>query len=171
VPTSGVYANSSAAELNLKVEWIKTEKELQHAPYNGNVSTFCQVNDPKSATRMGMSELYEGVPRLLWKYDHSVFVDTAFILECSIIDRTAWDVDDAYDRRDSTRPMDVRYTAVLYASQDAGYVEFHNVPREAIRFVDKKQASDLFLKNAFRHEILLPDEMVPPAWRDLKHRA
>lgn len=171
MPTSSVYAYSSAAELNQKVEWIKTENELRHAPHNGNVSTYCQVNDPQTATRMGMSELYEGVPKLLWQYDHSVFVGTAFALECSIIDRTAGDVDDAYDRSDSIRPMNVRYTALLYASQDAGYVEFHNVPREAIRFVDKKQASDLFLKTAFRHEILLPEEMVPPAWRDLKHRA
>jgi hypothetical protein len=40
------------------------------------------------------------------------------------------------------------------------------VQRKAIRFYDHMYTSDMFLRNAFRHEIQLPDEMVPAAWRD-----
>lgn len=39
--------------------------------------------------------------------------------------------------------------------------------RDAIFTVDQRYSSNQFLSNAFRHEIQLPDEMVPEAWKDL----
>jgi hypothetical protein len=41
-----------------------------------------------------------------------------------------------------------------------------NVPRKALYFLDSPHKSDLFLENAFRYTIQLPDEMVPEAWRN-----
>ena len=41
------------------------------------------------------------------------------------------------------------------------------VPREAIKFFDLPYTTDLHLRRAFRHTIGLPDEMLPPAWRNL----
>jgi hypothetical protein len=43
-----------------------------------------------------------------------------------------------------------------------------NVPRSAITMVDRPYTSNQFLRQAFRREIQLPDEMVPPSWRDLE---
>lgn len=43
-----------------------------------------------------------------------------------------------------------------------------NVPRWAIAFVDRPYTNNQFLRQAFRHEIQLPDEMMPSAWRDLE---
>lgn len=40
------------------------------------------------------------------------------------------------------------------------------VPRHAIRFFDSPYSSDIQLKGAFRHEIGLPDELLPDAWRN-----
>ena len=48
--------------------------------------------------------------------------------------------------------------------------EFHeiiNVPREAIAFENLPYTSDMFLKNSFRHEMKLPDDIFPEAWMNL----
>jgi hypothetical protein len=42
-----------------------------------------------------------------------------------------------------------------------------NVPRHAIRLDDKRQSSDQNMVGAFRHEIHIPDEIFPNAWKDL----
>ena len=42
-----------------------------------------------------------------------------------------------------------------------------DVPREAIRFFDLPYTTDMHLLNAFRHEMILPDEMLPDAWRNM----
>jgi hypothetical protein len=41
----------------------------------------------------------------------------------------------------------------------------NGVPRDAIRFWDLPYTSDLQLRNAFRHEIGIPDSILPEAWR------
>ena len=42
-----------------------------------------------------------------------------------------------------------------------------NVPREAISFYYKRYHSDMFVKGAFRHEMMIPDDMLPEAWRNV----
>lgn len=42
----------------------------------------------------------------------------------------------------------------------------HNVPRQAIRFFDKPYTTDIHLYGAFRHPIGIPDDILPPAWRN-----
>jgi hypothetical protein len=42
-----------------------------------------------------------------------------------------------------------------------------DVPIEAIDLVNEKYTSDMFLKNAFRHEMALPDGLWPQAWMNL----
>mmetsp|Transcript_31362 Transcript_31362/g.46881 ORF Transcript_31362/g.46881 Transcript_31362/m.46881 type:complete len:93 (-) Transcript_31362:82-360(-) len=39
-----------------------------------------------------------------------------------------------------------------------------DVPWSAIKFMEKPYTSDIFLKNAFRHEMKLPDEIFPKSW-------
>lgn len=39
------------------------------------------------------------------------------------------------------------------------------IPRAGIKFVDRPYTSDIFLPNAFRHDIRIPDTMFPEAWR------
>ena len=41
-----------------------------------------------------------------------------------------------------------------------------NVPRKAISFFYKHYHSDMFIKGAFRHEMVIPDAMFPAAWRN-----
>lgn len=42
------------------------------------------------------------------------------------------------------------------------------VPYEAISMFNTKYSSDTFLKNAFRHEMRLPDDIFPKAWMNLQ---
>jgi hypothetical protein len=65
----------------------------------------------------------------------------------------------------------LRYTVVMKEADPdddsllINHLEEH-LPRQAIRFVDKPYTSDIFLTNAFRHDIRIPDEMFPQAWRN-----
>jgi hypothetical protein len=45
--------------------------------------------------------------------------------------------------------------------------EIRDVPRSSISFVNSPYTSDIFLKNSFRHEMMLPDEIFPKAWMNL----
>lgn len=42
-----------------------------------------------------------------------------------------------------------------------------NVPHSAIRFVERQKLSDTHLMTGFRHPIMLPEHLVPNAWREL----
>lgn len=46
--------------------------------------------------------------------------------------------------------------------------EITNAPRKALSFANRDYTSDVFLKKAFRHEMILPDEVFPEAWKNLK---
>lgn len=45
--------------------------------------------------------------------------------------------------------------------------EITDVPRGAIEFANLRYSSDVFLKQAFRHEMKLPDSIFPKAWMNL----
>jgi hypothetical protein len=45
---------------------------------------------------------------------------------------------------------------------------FNDVPRSRIHFYHKPYKADNFLKGSFRHEMMIPDEMFPDAWRNLE---
>jgi len=42
-----------------------------------------------------------------------------------------------------------------------------NVPRKALSFYQRNYQSDLFIKGVFRHEMMIPDEIFPDAWKNI----
>ena len=46
------------------------------------------------------------------------------------------------------------------------YMKLIDIPRMAIRFTDRPYTSDIFLSQAFRHFIGIPDDMFPEAWKN-----
>ena len=64
-------------------------------------------------------------------------------------------------------PADLKYTVHVHLT-DRRKAKVINVPRKAIMFFDEQYMSDNFLRRAFRHEMHLPDDMVPNAWRDMR---
>ena len=57
----------------------------------------------------------------------------------------------------------LRYTAVVVNRKE----KLSGLPREAFKFVDNPYTSDQFLPNAFRHPMLIPDEMFPEYWMNI----
>jgi hypothetical protein len=52
-------------------------------------------------------------------------------------------------------------------SEKMALYKVKNVPREAISFYYKRYHSDMFVKGVFRHEMMIPDDMFPEAWRNI----
>jgi hypothetical protein len=170
------YANAdkyvSAAQLNKRVEWLRTPEELEADPYPPNVFLGCFVN-------LSLERPPDSSAPLRWEYKRGLYMNGHDIMPCEVVQRKDFgDPKDAYDRRDSIRPVEAHYTMRVYPpseEDDDGNERpvpdfvMDGVPRKAIRFFDEIYTSDQFLTNAFRHEIQLPDEMVPPAWRDRRN--
>ena len=69
-----------------------------------------------------------------------------------------------------TKSMDYFRVRIQFderASFDDGW-NISNVPRSAIIMVDRPYTGNQHLRQAFRHEIHLPDDMVPESWKDLQ---
>lgn len=67
---------------------------------------------------------------------------------------------------------EVHYTATMFLEDEEDDTKLVNhllegLPREAFVFVDRPYTSDLFLPRVFRHDIRIPDDMFPDAWRNL----
>jgi hypothetical protein len=67
----------------------------------------------------------------------------------------------------------MRYTVTMYEDDEEDDTKLINhlvddIPRAGIRFADRPYTSDIFLRNAFRHDIRISDDMFPDAWRNLK---
>ena len=158
----------SATELNEQMDWLKTEAELRTDPYKGaNVMTACFIGSfrpiapPGNIHGLASYEWQPAASGLLYKEE--------YMYPCDILDRHVeedWDMADVLDRSASIKPIDIWYTARVPKEEDEDAI-VHNIPRQAIQFFDVEYTSDLFLRSAFRHEIHLPDHMVPTAWRDM----
>lgn len=59
-----------------------------------------------------------------------------------------------------------RYTAE--AKMENEKYTFKDILRRGIDVVDKPYTANQFLRQSFRHEIRMPDEMIPDAWKDLQ---
>jgi hypothetical protein len=159
----------STAELNEQLQWIKIADELKTDPYpfsnSADMFTVCFVASIEGSTVNGKSITIQ------WTGSDDLFDSTNDAYPCSIVERKIGDkqhsLERAYDRSDSVRPMDVTYMVRLQLKKNK-FATVQGVPRKAIMFFDTKYMSDNFLRSAFRHEIQIPDAMVPAAWRDLK---
>ena len=63
-------------------------------------------------------------------------------------------------------PTTAEISAGFTDDDDFEFWIVENVPRRAIEYFDLKYKSGMFHPHAFRHEIELPDDMIPEAWRD-----
>lgn len=171
----------SAAMLNRRSEWLQTEQELEKkiADPPSNVYTMCYVG--RKRVRVDDHSFGEDEKVFEWSYVKGIYQDTDNLYPCHVVERIVddHDFDEAVGRSQSVAPVEVLYSVRVSdmeeddneeeeVSGDTGY--FVSIPREAIQYFDRPYTSDLFLRNAFRHEIQLPDEMVPTEWRDLANQ-
>ena len=153
-----------ASVLNKQVEWLRTREELATAPYPDKVFTGCFLSsfDPPRSPE-SFHEPKE------WRYKPGMFNDAENVDECLVVAReTDADPNEVDSERDSFNPPLVTYTVEVHRHYHGPPLVVKGVPRTAIVFFDRMYANDQYLRHTFRHEIGLPDEMVPDAWRDLK---
>ena len=58
------------------------------------------------------------------------------------------------------------YTAVVTNEDKNVTVKFPKVPREGIRFFDQPYTSNIHWSGSFRHDMRIPEELFPDAWRN-----
>ena len=144
-----------------ETETLRTYEEQKTQPYPTNLITMCFTPEweRENVTHV---EWYE--PEWDWSQG---------LVFCNILERTMGD-DGNYEYTVSLNFFDVDVSEPLIDEEIAHdpSVPYEDllidtrVPRRAIRWVEKPYLDDEHLSNAFRHPILLPDDLVPDAWRE-----
>lgn len=157
---------TSSEALNNRLEWLKTVNEQEDEPYKfsnyDDIRTICFV--AKNEKNLLLDATEKSMKTYRWSgTDGLIHADYSY--PCVVIARNlkVFDFDEVYDRQDSVFPAPITYTVVLIDED----IKIVDVPRKAIQFFDNEYMSDNSWRKAFRHEIHLPDHMVPPIWRDL----
>jgi hypothetical protein len=142
------YISAHMMNIKARTDRLKTEFEQLEDPYPSNIEVYFTEHFKHSGK---------------WKnsrktgYDEFKFSDgVSDIASCEIL---------RYKEVNGT----LLYAAVLGQKNDTRKnVLIEDLPREAFRFGDKLYTSDAFLKNAFRHDIRIPDDIFPEAWKNRK---
>jgi hypothetical protein len=180
----------SAAELNAKGDDLRTVFVQMKNPYPSNVATACHyqmpntVNDSDNIPTIStdskdtdilstgfesstvLHQLNDTLPLIRehaypWK-EHNMLFSGNHFRPCKVIEK---DGDSSYLVRMYNQQGGHSLGNVLPDDKEH-YVS--NVPRGAIRFVDRPYTSDLHIHDSFRHAIGIPDSLFPDAWKDLK---
>ncbi|CAJ1942276.1 unnamed protein product [Cylindrotheca closterium] len=147
-PVPDAHDYVSAAEMNKRPERLRTEFEQIYDPYPSNLAIVFKES-----------------------YEHNMgpYRDTKEIGHKNVKFSTG-DSNKHTCEILSAKPLYKRtvYTAVLGIGGEGAeeMVLLENLPREAFEFQDRPHTEDLFLPNAFRHDIRIPDEMFPEAWKN-----
>jgi hypothetical protein len=136
-----------------KSKGYKTKAELEMEPYPENIRQMCFLvlqNVPNTESK---------VKTWAMPTKGGTTFDVYNLFDCAVVERIAVDTPDV-------NGLGFNYT-IEFSEQNAVTL-VHNVPHVAITFVDKPDTGDQWVtKNAFRHNIGIPDEIFPQGpWRD-----
>lgn len=146
--TSSEYR--SAAQLNADTTvHLKTEFDILDGalPYPENIKIMCNYAFSKPVEEW-MPQWQAGtILEFIEKVDE-------YFWPCEIINRKI-------DGQSNTW-----YTVVVTDEDKIETVKFPNIPREGIRFFDKPYTSNIHWSSSFRHDMKVPEELFPVAWRN-----
>jgi hypothetical protein len=139
----------SAHEMNERRNRLKTEFEQAYDPYPSNLALVFKEGFQQNSPYKNSEE--KGKKNFRIKERES---DDA---TCEIL-------------RSKKQYGRTVYAAVLANkdSHDASPVLVEDLPREAFEFQDRPHTTDMFLRNAFRHDIRIPDDIFPEVWKNKK---
>jgi hypothetical protein len=170
IPVEDADQYSPSYVMNDVVDLIRTqEEEAKFYPYPDNLQTACfykyKKQERKDAT---------GITMIPWKPSAGIH-EFRYLRPCTILKReqettlvghsgskSRYTVQ-MWNRANNMTPADERFPK----EEERRHI-VDQVPRLAIRFVDKPYTTDPHLPNAFRHWIGLPPGLFPEAWMDLK---
>lgn len=129
---------------------IRTEAEEIDDPYPENIGIRCHYRHKKGRSKVWNAHRdnrrFKNVPShackvLSRKEDET---DGTFVYTCAL----------TITKEEDDEEVEVETIVVK------------QIPQHGIRFINKPYTSDLFLPNAFRHEMMIPDDMMPDAWKN-----
>jgi len=147
-PPPSARVEKTAAELNLETHLRTIFEEYKDRQYPATV------------------ELYGLQPEGEWKEHYAAGTLEEYLAE---EDTTWWPCEILRYKTDPTTG-DVLYTMHMFepdGEKDQKSILVEDVPRAIFHFRDRPYTSDTFLPTAFRHDIRIPDELFPRAWRNL----
>jgi len=139
------------------ISWDRALPTYHELP--SNVKTLCWL-DMKEGTGIEVVDRKKRLYR--FKQNKAKKRDSHFdAMECYIQDSFLTNYNNTYNDPEYT------YTVVTSITQKKTRKTITNVPRDALDIIDREYSRHQHLRRAFRHEIQLPEEMVPVGWRDL----
>lgn len=153
-----------AFELNDFMVPVRTEKEQAKDPYPSNVQIICFINTCNEVDTKKGSGDEPDISIFEWEHYRDLYEITDDAHDCTILERQR-NKRDKYNLKESVQPPQHYYT-IQYEHHKGKQRIVQKVPRRAIEFFDKPYMSDQSLTPVFRHEIGLPDDMLPEAWKD-----
>jgi hypothetical protein len=163
-PSPADKAYVSATQLNLNVRVLKTRTELQGDEVASsdlaNVYMVCYIQLINEQVGIDGKEKFD------WKFYPSLAEEADNAFPCDVVERKTSETPNNLGDNGSNNAVDSTTYTVVLKRDVLDLIRVEGIPRAAIRFVDQRYTSDLFLPTAFRHAIDLPDHMVPAAWRD-----
>ena len=151
------------------IRMMRTEQEQKEHPYPDNVFTSCfyrysdRSEEEQTTGQTQNSKSKDSLTSFRWHLTKGLF-DLKNMRPCQVLKRMEDDNltgRSAYAVRMLNRPG-------LTKGEVIPKGELHivtHIPRAAIRFSDKTGTTDQHLKNAFRHEIELAEDLIPEAWK------
>ncbi|KAL3817281.1 hypothetical protein ACHAXA_003202 [Cyclostephanos tholiformis] len=157
-------------------EIIKTMNERLADPYPHGIMLMCTINVNHDTAYLSAPKTIPFFRRSIGEVDLREDSDDKHIHNCNVTERYEADEDyeESEDEEESHNLGRYMYTVLIEVKKpftdDYFITEVHeirNVPRSSISFVNIPYTSDIFLKNSFRHEMMLPDDIFPKAWMNL----
>jgi hypothetical protein len=141
------YLNGREWNERMKDTPLRTETESFYDPYPTTLQIRCH-------TKLVDVKKWRGITHWGWSVSEYGY-------PCRILKRERDDDELVYDVEITTEAQD------RWDESTGGHILVQKkVPREAIRFWDLPYTSDTHLRRSFRHEIMIPDDMVPKAWKN-----
>jgi SET domain len=146
-PTEGAEDYVPAWQLNESPEPLRTVFEALEDPYPDNVVLTMNKAFLNERFRKKKSPLAESI------------MDDHEYVKCEILRRR--------DANANAKERDGEYFyAVAYSLDGDRLVE--DVPRQAFKFDDLPSTTDIYISNAFRHDIRIPDDLFPETWKNAR---
>lgn len=124
---------------------ILTEDEQDIDPYPANLELRCHKQAMKFVKDETLATCIN--PSVLWQPAEDG-------LECDVLER-------------KERGGSLVYTIRLVSNDGSIHIA-KGVPRSYLAFFDRPYSTDMHLPWAFRHEIAIPDDMIPDVWKNVK---
>eukprot|EP00977_Amphora_coffeiformis_P006114 scaffold1323_cov160-Amphora_coffeaeformis.AAC.19 len=151
-PPTDAESYVSAYEMNkgFPHHAFRTESEQVKEPYPSNLMLKFHKKFEAEKSRKKFMEEH---PDPVTEYD--VGWQPPYSIECRVL-----------ERKPGTGSRTLYTIEILDEDSNTKKV-LDDVPQEALFFQDRPYTSDQFLDNAFRHDIRIPDEIFPEAWKNL----